>query len=229
MKAEWKNLEDEKRKKQEEPTSFLHYVKTIQRKMNSQRGDELPVSEFVEYADGTMPVGTAAFEKRGVGIRSPRWNPEGCVQCNACSLVCPHACIRPFLVKEGTELKEGFKVKKAIGKDYAGYNFRIQLSPLDCTGCGNCAEVCPAKEKGALTMAPFEEMKCEQPLFDQVAMNEKYLKKDAISDKSVKNAQFAKPYYQFSSACAGCAETTYIKLLSQLFGDHMYISNATGC
>ena len=146
---------------------------------------------------------------------------------------CPHAAIRPVLLTE--EEKASVPAEfvtapaKGLGKDAPAYRFRMQVSPYDCLGCGVCLTVCPAKEKGALTMAPFEEMKGEQPLFDQVAMNEKYLKKDAISDRSVKNAQFAKPYYQFSSACAGCAETTYIKLLSQLFGDHMYVGNAAGC
>ena len=165
----------------------------------------------------------------GKEIVLPMARPQG----NRCAMSCPHAAIRPVLLTE--EEKASVPAEfvtapaKGLGKDAPAYQFRVQLSPYDCLGCGVCLTVCPAKEKGALTMVPFEEMKCEQPLFDQVAMNEKYLKKDAISDKSVKNAQFAKPYFQFSAACAGCAETTYIKLLSQLFGDHMNVGNAAGC
>ena len=211
------------------------FVKEIVMPMDRQQGDKLPVSVFQKHGvlDGTWENGTSAYSKRGVATSVPKWDAAACIQCNRCAMSCPHAAIRPVLLTE--EEKASVPAEfvtapaKGLGKDTPAYRFRMQVSPYDCLGCGVCLTVCPAKEKGALTMAPFEEMKCEQPLFDQVAMNEKYLKKDAISDKSVKNAQFAKPYYQFSSACAGCAETTYIKLLSQLFGDHMYVGNAAGC
>ena len=211
------------------------FVKEIVMPMDRQQGDKLPVSVFQKHGvlDGTWENGTSAYSKRGVATSVPKWDAAACIQCNRCAMSCPHAAIRPVLLTE--EEKASVPAEfvtapaKGLGKDAPAYQFRMQVSPYDCLGCGVCLTVCPAKEKGALTMAPFEEMKCEQPLFDQVAMNEKYLKKDAISDKSVKNAQFAKPYFQFSAACAGCAETTYIKLLSQLFGDHMYVGNAAGC
>ena len=211
------------------------FVKEIVMPMDRQQGDKLPVSVFQKHGvlDGTWENGTSAYSKRGVATSVPKWDAAACIQCNRCAMSCPHAAIRPVLLTE--EEKETVPADfitapaKGLGKDAPAYQFRMQVSPYDCLGCGVCLTACPAKEKGALTMVPFEEMKGEQPLFDQVAMNEKYLKKDAISDKSVKNAQFAKPYFQFSAACAGCAETTYIKLLSQLFGDHMYVGNAAGC
>ena len=156
---------------------------------------------------------------------------QTCVQCNRCAMCCPHAAIRPVLLteEEKTQIPAEFITApaKGLGKDAPAYHFRMQVSPYDCLDCGVCLTACPAD--GALTMVPFEDMKAEQPLFDQVAMDEKYLKPDVISDKSVKSVQFAKPYFQFSAACAGCAETTYIKLLSQLFGDHMYAGNSAGC
>ena len=201
--------------------------------INCQQGDKLPVSVFQKHGvlDGTWENGTSAYSKRGVATSVPKWNPKVCIQCNRCSMSCPHAAIRPVLLteKETEQVPSEFITAPAIGlgKDAPSYAFRMQVSPYDCLGCGVCLSVCPVK--GALTMAPFEEMKSCQPLFDNVAINETYLKKDIINDKSVKNVQFAKPYFQFSSACAGCAETTYIKLLSQLFGDHMYVGNAAGC
>ena len=201
--------------------------------MDRQQGDKLPVSVFQKHGvlDGTWENGTSAYSKRGVATAVPKWDAAACIQCNRCAMSCPHAAIRPVLLteEEKAQVPAGFVTApaKGLGKDAPAYAFRMQVSPYDCLGCGVCLTACPAK--GALTMAPFEEMKAEQPLFDQVAMDEKYLKKDIISDKSVKSAQFAKPYFQFSAACAGCAETTYIKLLSQLFGDHMYVGNAAGC
>ena len=167
----------------------------------------------------------------------PKWNPDACIQCNRCSMSCPHAAIRPVLLSE--EEKAGVPASfvtvpaKGLGKDAPAYSFRIQVSPYDCLGCGVCLTACPAnqneKTADALVMTPFEEMKSEQENFDKVAMNDAYLKKDVISDKTVKSIQFAKPYFQFSAACAGCAETTYIKLVSQLVGERMYIGNAAGC
>ena len=201
--------------------------------MDRQQGDKLPVSVFQKHGvlDGTWENGTSAYSKRGVATAVPKWEPTACIQCNRCAMSCPHAAIRPVLLTEDEKAQVPAEFisapAKGLGKDAPSYSFRMQVSPYDCLGCGVCLTACPAK--GALTMAPFEEMKTEQPLFDQVAMNEAYLKKGVISDKSVKNVQFAKPYFQFSAACAGCAETTYIKLLSQLFGDHMYVGNAAGC
>ena len=213
--------------------SATPFVRDIVLPMDRQQGDKLPVSVFQKHGvlDGTWENGTSAYSKRGVATAVPKWDAAACIQCNRCAMSCPHAAIRPVLLteEEKAQVPAGFVTApaKGLGKDAPAYAFRMQVSPYDCLGCGVCLTTCPAK--GALTMAPFEEMKAEQPLFDQVAMDEKYLKKDVISDKSVKIAQFAKPYFQFSAACAGCAETTYIKLLSQLFGDHMYVGNAAGC
>ena len=209
------------------------FVREIVMPMDRQQGDKLPVSVFQKHGvlDGTWENGTSAYSKRGVATAVPKWEPTACIQCNRCAMSCPHAAIRPVLLTEDEKAQVPAEFisapAKGLGKDAPSYSFRMQVSPYDCLGCGVCLTACPAK--GALTMAPFEEMKTEQPLFDQVAMNEAYLKKDVISDKSVKNVQFAKPYFQFSAACAGCAETTYIKLLSQLFGNHMYVGNAAGC
>ena len=214
---------------QQEKPAFIRDVVDV---MNRQEGNSLPVSTMVKYglADGTWPAGTSKFEKRGAAVEVPAWDASKCLQCNQCALVCPHAAIRPVLLteEEKKSVPAGFETvpAKGLGKD-SPYSFRMQVSPYDCLGCGVCLTACPAE--GALTMTSFEDMKPEQTLFDEVAMNESYLKKDVINDKSVKNVQFAKPYFQFSAACAGCAETTYIKLLSQLFGDRMYIGNAAGC
>ncbi len=213
--------------------SATPFVRDIVLPMDRQQGDKLPVSVFQKHGvlDGTWENGTSAYSKRGVATAVPKWDAAACIQCNRCAMSCPHAAIRPVLLteEEKAQVPAGFVTApaKGLGKDAPAYAFRMQVSPYDCLGCGVCLTACPAK--GALTMAPFEEMKAEQSLFDHVAMDEKYLKKDVISDKSVKSAQFAKPYFQFSAACAGCAETTYIKLLSQLFGDHMYVGNAAGC
>ncbi len=215
------------------------FVKEIVLPMDRQQGDKLPVSVFKKHGvlDGTWENGTSAFSKRGVAVTVPKWNAESCIQCNRCAMCCPHAAIRPVLLTE--EEKAGVPAAfatvpaKGLGKDAPAYSFRMQVSPYDCLGCGVCLTACPAntneKSADALVMTPFEEMKAEQPLFDEVAMNEKYLKKDVISSKSVKSIQFAKPYFQFSAACGGCAETTYLKLVSQLVGDRMYIGNAAGC
>ncbi len=208
------------------------FVKDIVIPMDRQQGDKLPVSVFQKHGvlDGTWENGTSAYSKRGVAASVPKWNGDACIQCNRCAMACPHAAIRPVLLTE--EEKAGVPASfvtvpaKGLGKD-SPYSFRMQVSPYDCLGCGVCLTACPAKE--ALVMTPFEEMKPEQENFNQVAMDEKYLKKDVISSKNVKSMQFAKPYFQFSAACAGCAETTYIKLLSQLVGDRMYAGNAAGC
>ncbi len=218
-----------------EPKNVTPFVRDIVLPMDRQQGDKLPVSVFQKHGvlDGTWENGTSAYSKRGVATAVPKWNGEACIQCNRCAMSCPHAAIRPVLLSE--EEKAGVSASfttvpaKGLGKDAPAYSFRMQVSPYDCLGCGVCLTACPAKDKGALVMTPFEEMKAEQENFDEVAMNDRYLKKDVISDKSVKSIQFAKPYFQFSAACAGCAETTYIKLLSQLVGDRMYAGNAAGC
>ena len=215
------------------------FVRDIVLPMDRQQGDKLPVSVFKKYGvlDGTWENGTSAYSKRGVAVTVPKWNAGSCIQCNRCAMACPHAAIRPVLLTE--EEKAGVPAAfatvpaKGLGKDAPSYSFRMQVSPYDCLGCGVCLTACPAnqseKSADALVMTPFEEMKPEQELFDGVAMDEKYLKPDVVNSKSVKNIQFAKPYFQFSAACAGCAETTYLKLVSQLAGDRMYIGNAAGC
>jgi len=202
---------------------FDEYVLPILR----QDGDVLPVSMM--SADGVVPVGTTQYEKRGIAVNVPEWQIESCIQCNQCSLVCPHATLRPVLVKDD-DLKnkpEGFETKKAIGKELEGFQYRMQLSPLDCTGCGNCAQVCPAKQK-ALIMKPLSEQEAAQSANWAFAQS---LPKPAvaIAPNNVKNSQFKQPLFEFSGACAGCGETPYIKLVTQLFGDRMVIANATGC
>ena len=216
-----------------EPKNATPFVKDIVLPMDRQQGDKLPVSVFKKHGvlDGTWENGTTAYSKRGVAVTVPQWNPDACIQCNRCAMACPHAAIRPVLLTEEEKAgaPESFVTvpAKGLGKDAPAYSFRMQVSPYDCLGCGVCLTACPAK--GALEMVPFETQREQQPNFDNYAMNEKLLKKDIISDKSVKTAQFAKPYFQFSAACAGCAETTYIKLVTQLFGSRMYVANASGC
>ena len=215
-----------------EPKNASAFVRDIVLPMDRQQGDKLPVSVFQKHGvlDGTWENGTSVFSKRGVATKVPKWDGSKCIQCNRCSMCCPHAAIRPVLLteEEKKSVPAGFETvpAKGLGKD-SPYSFRMQVSPYDCLGCGVCLTACPAK--GALEMVPFETQREQQPNFDNYAMNEKLLKKDIISDKSVKTAQFAKPYFQFSAACAGCAETTYIKLVTQLFGSRMYVANASGC
>ncbi|MHB8073448.1 pyruvate:ferredoxin (flavodoxin) oxidoreductase [Desulfosporosinus fructosivorans] len=205
------------------------FVTNILRPMNALEGDNLPVSIFNGREDGTFPVGTACFEKRGIGVIVPEWQIENCIQCNQCSYVCPHAAIRPFLMneEETKNAPESFVGKKAIGKEATGLQFRVQVSALDCTGCGNCAEVCPAKVK-ALVMKPAAEQ------IEQQAHNWEYAvtltnKSKLFKMTSVKASQFAQPLLEFNGACPGCGETAYIKLITQLYGDRMMIANATGC
>ena len=201
------------------------YFDTLIRPILAQEGDQLPVSAFDPR--GFVETGTTKYEKRGIAVKVPEWIPENCIQCGQCSLVCPHACIRPVLVKEGTEKPEGFAVApKTIGKELAGYQYRMQVSPLDCTGCGNCVEVCPAKTK-ALEMKPLDEQRKEEKNWE-FAM--KLPKPEVqINPATVKGSQFLQPLFEFSGACAGCGETPYVKLVTQLFGDRMIIANATGC
>ncbi|MBS4960114.1 MAG: pyruvate:ferredoxin (flavodoxin) oxidoreductase [Clostridiales bacterium] len=222
--ADWKNAEDTK---ETEKTFDSKYVNTIVKYVNACDGDSLPVSAFTEIADGTTPVGTSAYEKRGVAVDLPEWNPEKCIQCNQCSFVCPHATIRPFLLtKEEAEAAPAeFKTLPAKGgKSFEGYQYKIQISALDCLGCGSCAKVCPV---GALTMKPFETQEKEAENWEYALSLS--AKENPVQKSSVKGSQFEQPLLEFSGACAGCGETPYAKLVTQLFGDRMYIANATGC
>ena len=220
----WIDVEDPREKYEELP----EFIEDILIPMNRQEGDDLPVSAFDGIEDGTFPSGTAAYEKRGVAVYLPEWQPDKCIQCNQCSFVCPHAAIRPMLLDEAEKAAapEGFVTIKANGKGMEGLQYRMQLSALDCLGCGNCADICPAKEK-ALVMEPYADVVKE-------AENWKYgikisRKEERVDTHTVKGSQFAKPYIEFSGACSGCGETPYAKLITQLFGDRMYIANATGC
>ena len=207
------------------------FINKVMRPMVAQCGNDLPVSAFKDIVDGTFPAGTTAYEKRGVATVVPEWNPANCIQCNQCSLVCPHAAIRPVVMTDA-EMKKAPKGMKAIDvkmpKEMAGMHFRMQVSVMDCTGCGNCADVCPAKEK-ALVMKPFESQLDEAKNWEYGQKKVTY--KDNLIDKyaNVKNSQFAQPLFEFSGACAGCGETPYIKTITQLFGERMLVANATGC
>ncbi|MBI9063692.1 MAG: pyruvate:ferredoxin (flavodoxin) oxidoreductase [Marinilabiliaceae bacterium] len=206
------------------------FIKDFVFPVNAQKGDDLPVSIFKGREDGTLPAGTTAYEKRGVAVDIPEWQMDNCIQCNQCALVCPHAAIRPFLLDE-TEMAnapEGTATKKANGKGFDGLQYRMQVSALDCTGCGNCADVCPSKNK-ALVMKSLESQMAEADRWEY--MVEKVSIKDTImpKDMNVKASQFAQPLFEFSGACAGCGETPYIKLITQLYGDRMMVANATGC
>lgn len=222
--ASWANAEDEVKVERNVPD----FIKNIADVMNRQEGDKLPVSAFVGMEDGTFPMGTAAYEKRGIAVDVPEWQMDNCIQCNQCAYVCPHAAIRPFLLNE-EEVKnapEGFTSKKAIGKGLEGLNFRIQVSVLDCTGCGVCANTCPSKEK-SLIMKPLE-TQLDQAKNWEYAMSLSH-KENPLGTDTVKGSQFEKPLLEFSGACAGCGETPYARLVTQLFGDRMLIANATGC
>ncbi|WP_075591535.1 pyruvate:ferredoxin (flavodoxin) oxidoreductase [Labilibacter marinus] len=225
--AEWAKLEP---KSLEFRSDVPAFIKDIVLPVNGQKGDDLPVSAFNGVEDGTFPAGTTAYEKRGIAVNVPEWQDDNCIQCNQCSYVCPHAAIRPFLLDEA-ELEgapAGTTTKKANGKGFDGLQYRIQVSALDCTGCGNCADVCPSKTK-ALVMKPLDSQREEITRWEYMA--EKVAIKDSImkKDMNVKASQFAQPLFEFSGACAGCGETPYIKLITQLFGDRMMIANATGC
>ena len=221
---EWADVQNPKEKYEELP----EFIEEILIPMNHQEGDDLPVSAFSGREDGTFPSGTSAYEKRGVAIMLPEWKEENCIQCNQCSFVCPHAAIRPVLLTDEEKAKapQSFRTIPAIGKELKGHHYRMQVSALDCLGCGNCADICPAKEK-ALVMKPYAE---ELQEADDWKYAMSIPRKDKLVDThTVKGSQFAKPYIEFSGACAGCGETPYIKLITQLFGDRMMIANATGC
>ena len=212
---------------QQEKPAFIRDVVDV---MNRQEGNSLPVSTMVKYglADGTWPAGTSKFEKRGAAVEVPAWDSSKCLQCNQCALVCPHAAIRPILLDEAEESAKPAEFETVAAKGMNGkYTYRLQVSPYDCTGCGSCVNVCLAKDT-AITMQSLESQVKEAENWTY-AVEEVTIKKDAVSDKNVKSSQFAKPYFEFSGACAGCGETPYIKLVSQLFGDRMYITNASGC
>jgi pyruvate-ferredoxin/flavodoxin oxidoreductase len=223
---DWADTRDTGSKSNDKVPAF---IRDVVDPINALKGDDLPVSAFKGREDGTFPPGTTAFEKRGIAVDVPKWVPEHCIQCNQCSYVCPHSCIRPFLLteEEASKVPANTSLLDGIGGT-KGYKYRIQLSPLDCTGCGVCVDVCPSKEK-SLVMKPLETQ------LDQVEtwnfMHEKVgYKTDVVpKDKTVKNSQFAQPLFEFSGACAGCGETPYIKNITQLFGDRMLIANATGC
>ena len=196
--------------------------------LNAQKGDDLPVSKLMRYKDGVMDMGLTAFEKRGIATRVPVWDPDKCIQCNKCSYVCPHAVIRPYLLtaEEAAAAPEGTKLVPAKGKQAEGYSFTMQISELDCTGCGSCMNVCPAKEK-ALTMVPVSEAADTSASWEYALDLPE--KADLFDPYSVKGSQFRRPLLEFSAACAGCGETPYAKLLTQLYGDKVYWANATGC
>lgn len=227
--AEWKQIVVEK--EDGDLTLRPKYISEFVDVINAQKGDDLPVSTFVGYEDGTFLPGTAAYEKRGIAVTVPEWNADNCIQCNQCAYVCPHAAIRPFLLspEEVAAKPETMVTKQATpSKTFGDLHFRIQVSVLDCTGCGNCADICPSKEK-ALVMEPLESQRGEIPHWDymvgKVSLKENVVEKS----KLVKNTQFAQPLFEFSGACAGCGETPHIKLVTQLFGERMMVANATGC
>jgi pyruvate-ferredoxin/flavodoxin oxidoreductase len=206
------------------------FVKNIQRPMARHEGDELPVSAFKGMEDGTFPLGTTAYEKRGIAVMVPEWQTDKCIQCNQCSLICPHAVIRPFLLNEEEKgnAPDTFETKKAIGKGLEGYEYRIQVSPLDCTGCSNCADICPAPGKALVMVNAEEEIPRQVENWEYAAKNLPY-RDDLMNKYSLKGSQFAMPLLEFHGACAGCGETAYVKLATQLYGDRMVIANATGC
>ena len=220
----WLEAEDEKGKVIDLPV----FIEEVLIPMNCQEGDDLPVSTFINHPDGSFPLGTSRYEKRGVAVHLPKWDKDKCIQCNQCSFVCPHSAIRPVLLtdEELEKAPAGFETIKAQGAKLDGLHYRMQLSALDCMGCGNCADICPAKEK-ALKMEAYADVVSEADNWDYAVT---IPKKDLpVDKKSVKGSQFYQPYFEFSGACAGCGETPYLKVITQLFGDRMMIANATGC
>ena len=223
--AEWASLSLEVATKAVD-MSRPEFVRNVVDPINALKGDDLPVSAFNGREDGTWDNGTAAYEKRGIAVNVPEWDIQNCIQCNQCSYVCPHAAIRPFLATEEEAAATGLEWKQGLGETKA-YKFRIQVSPLDCTGCNNCVDVCPSKTK-ALVMKPLESQMPQAANWETVNKIVGY-KEVVDKTKSVKNSQFAQPLFEFSGACAGCGETPYIKTITQLFGDKMMVANATGC
>jgi pyruvate-ferredoxin/flavodoxin oxidoreductase len=224
--ASWKNAASDEAKVDD---NIPEFVRNVVMPINALKGDDLPVSAFVGREDGTFPAGTTEYEKRGIAVWIPEWQADNCIQCNQCAYVCPHAAIRPFLLteEEAANAPEGTVTKQGIGGTKE-YRYKIQVSLYDCTGCGNCADICPSKEK-SLIMKPFETQHDEGERWKY--MHEKVGYKETVLDKTktVKNSQFAQPLFEFSGACAGCGETPYIKAITQLYGDRMIVANATGC
>ena len=207
------------------------YAKNISYPVNHVRGYDLPVSAFKGYEDGTIENGLAAYEKRGIAVNVPEWKMENCIQCGQCSYVCPHAVIRPFLLDEAevAAAPAGMEFKAPIGKGLEGYKYRMQVSIMDCTGCGSCANVCPAKEK-ALVMVPIDDAKAKgEAEHAEYMFNKVTYKDDLMAKNTVKGSQFAQPLFEFNGACPGCGETPYLKAITQLFGERMMVANATGC
>ena len=227
----WANLADNEQK--EEKYIGNSFIENVVKPINAARGDSLPVSAFIGYEDGHFEAGTTAYEKRGVGVMVPKWIEQNCIQCNQCAFVCPHAVIRPFLIDENELSAAPDDVKEhnleAKGKEVKGLKYKIQVSPLDCTGCELCAQNCPSKEK-SLGMVPLEEElgKNEQENADYLFKKVAY-KDDLMNKESVKGVGFAKPLFEFHGACPGCGETPYITLITRLFGERMIVANATGC
>jgi len=224
--SEWKDIAVKDAGAEERVPEF---IEKIVYPMNRLEGDLLPVSAFIDRPDGSFPPGTTAYEKRGIAVNTPEWQPDNCIQCNQCAYVCPHAVIRPFLLndEEAKNAPSDMTLLEAKGKGLENLRFRIQISPYDCTGCGNCADVCPAKQK-ALVMKPLE-TQLGQARNWNYCMHRVTTKDTLMPKTTVKGSQFARPLFEFSGACAGCGETPYIKLLTQLFGTRMMIANATGC
>ncbi|MBR7076896.1 MAG: pyruvate:ferredoxin (flavodoxin) oxidoreductase, partial [Lachnospiraceae bacterium] len=231
--ADWKDAKDEELGVTftEGRKEVLDFVNTIQKKVSAQEGNTIPVSAFKDYAAGYTPSGAAAYEKRGIAVDVPCWNADNCIQCNQCAYVCPHAAIRPVIMTE-EELKaapEGMKAKDATG--LPGLKFAMTISVLDCTGCGSCTNICPGNNKAdTLKLQPLESQMNEQDVFAYgLTIDEKPEVAEKFKPFSVKGSQFRQPLLEFSGACAGCGETPYAKLMTQLFGDRAYIANATGC
>ncbi len=231
----WKNCEDEGldyKKITNGKQDVVDFVNNVQTKVNAQDGNSLPVSAFVDYVDGSTPSGSAAYEKRGIAVTIPQWNPDNCIQCNFCSYVCPHAVIRPIALTEEEAAKRPENMKALPMTGMPGYQFAITVSAFDCTGCGSCANVCPGKKgEKALTMVNME-ANCDaiQERFEYgqtLPIKQEVI--DKFKEATVKGSQFKQPLLEYSGACAGCGETPYAKLITQLFGDRMYIANATGC
>jgi pyruvate-ferredoxin/flavodoxin oxidoreductase len=229
----WKNAQDEAiiHKVSGDRSDVVDFVNNILAPVNAQQGNDLPVSAFANAVDGTLPQGSSAFEKRGIAVDVPEWNPENCIQCNFCSYVCPHAVIRPVAMNADDSAKAPEGMKRVAMTGLAGYEFAMTVSSLDCMGCGSCANVCPGKKGAkALVMKPLETQLAEQKVFEYgLTLDVQPEVAEKFKDVTVKGSQFNQPLLEFSGACAGCGETPYAKLVTQLFGDRMFISNATGC